>query len=275
MSKRPPPLTLIGAAIVGCLGLAAILAPMLAPYDPRALSGPPLLTPSVHHLLGTNNLGQDIFSQLIWGARPSMTVAIGAAGLAVVLGIVVGVGAGLVGGTVDVVAMRVVDIFLALPLLPLLVLVAALVGAHQGDLILVIGLMSWPAPARILRSQTLSLRQRGFVQAAQGFGRGPAYVVRRHLLPPMGPLVVSGFVAVSSHAVLLEAGLAFLGLSDPTGITWGLVLNQALLQQGVYFSSLWTWWVLPAGLAITLAVLGFTFIGIGLEPSFNPRWERA
>lgn len=171
--------------------------------------------------------------------------------------------------------MRVVDFFLALPLLPVLVLVAAQVGARQGDLIVVIGLMSWPPTARILRSQTLTLRQRGFVSAARGFGTGPAYIVRHHLIPALGPLLVSGFVAVGAHAVLLEAGLAFLGLSDPTGVSWGLVLNRALLYQGLYFSSLWVWWVLPAGLAITAAVLGFTFVGIGLEPNFNPRWERA
>lgn len=275
MTGRFSALALVGAGIVGALALLAILAPVVSPYSPQALSGPPLQPPSVHHLLGTNNLGQDILSQLIWGARPSLSVAVGAATLALLLGVVFGVGAAVLGGVVELVVMRVVDVFLALPLLPLLILVAALVGAHAEDLVLVIGLMSWPATARVLRSQTLSLRGRGFVQAAKGFGRGPSYVVRRHLVPALGPLLVSGFVAVAAHAVLLEAGLAFLGLSDPTSVTWGLVLNEALLQEGAYFSALWTWWALPAGLAVTLAVLGFTFIGIGVEHNFNPRWERA
>lgn len=275
MKGRLSPPAVVGTVIVGALALIALLAPIVAPYDPQTLSGPPLQAPSLQHLLGTNNLGQDILSQLIWGARPSMAVAVGAATLALLLGVAVGVGAALAGGVLDLVVMRVVDVFLALPLLPLLILVAALVGAHAENLVLVIGLMSWPATARILRSQTLSLRDRGFVQAARGLGKGSAYVMRRHLLPALGPLLVSGFVAVAAHAVLLEAGLAFLGLSDPTSVTWGLVLNQALLQQGAYFSAVWTWWALPAGLAVTLAVLGFSFIGIGVEHNFNPRWERA
>ena len=275
MTRRIPPLVLIGGGITIALGLLAGLAPLVAPFSPKTLSGAALSGPSSLHLLGTNDIGQDIFSQLVWGARPTLVVAVGSASLALAIGVIVGVTSGLIGGLLDLVAMRVVDFFLALPLLPVLVLVAAQVGARQGDLIVVIGLMSWPPTARILRSQTLTLRQRGFVSAARGFGTGPAYVVRRHLIPALGPLLVSGFVAVGAHAVLLEAGLAFLGLSDPTGVSWGLVLNRALLYQGLYFSSLWVWWVLPAGLAITAAVLGFTFVGIGLEPNFNPRWERA
>ncbi|MGI9032804.1 MAG: ABC transporter permease [Candidatus Aeolococcus gillhamiae] len=273
MKTLRSPLVIVGGALVTMLVVVAVAAPLLAPYDPRALSGASLVRPSAHHLLGTNDIGQDIFSQVVWGARSSLTVAVGSALLAVGLGVAVGILAGLAGGWVDAIAMRIVDVVLALPLLPLLVLIAALAGARRSNLVLIIGLTGWPATARIIRAQALTLRQRGFVDASRGFGAGFGHVARRHLLPALGPLIVTGFVSVAAHAVLVEAGLAFLGLADPTGVSWGLILNRALLHQGLYFTALWTWWVLPAGSAVTLAVLGFTFVGVGLEPAFNPRWR--
>ncbi len=268
------PLVLIGGGLLIALALAAVLAPVLAPYDPSALAGDSLQPPSGQHLLGTNNIGQDIFSQLIWGARTSLAVALGAATLAVLAGIVVGITAGLLGGVPDMFAMRVVDVFLAIPRLPLLVLVGALVGANRTSLILLIALLTWPVVARVLRSQTLSLRQRGFVVAARSFGGGIAYIIRRHLVPAVAPLATSSFILIAGNAILLEASLAFLGLSDPTGVSWGLMLNRALLHPGLYFVDAWMWWVLPAGFAITLAVMGFAFLGVGLEPVLNPRWSR-
>ncbi|GAC1341509.1 MAG: ABC transporter permease [Candidatus Dormibacteria bacterium] len=263
-----------GLILLGILAATAVTAPLIARYDPTALVGAALESPSRSHLLGTNEVGQDVFAQLIWGARTSLSVAIGAAALALAIAVLVGVGSALVGGWVETLAMRLVDVVLAFPLLPLLVLVAALLGPHRGSLILLIGLMSWPGPARVLRSQTLSVRHRGFVRASRGFGGGIGYVLRRHLVPALGPLLVSGFVTVAGHAVLLEAGLAFLGLADPTGVSWGLMLNRALLQQGLYFSAEWPWWVLPAGLAITVTILGFTFVGVGIEATFNVRLRR-
>jgi peptide/nickel transport system permease protein len=203
-----------------------------------------------------------------------MIVAVAAAGLTVLFAMAVGISAGLLGGPIDMVAMRTVDVLLAMPVLPLLVLIAALAGPNRVVIVFVIALLGWPRLARLLRSRTLSLRQQGFVQAAGGFGAGPLYVVRRHLVPALGSLVVAGFVNWAAVAVLLEAGLAFLGLGDPTAVSWGQVLNRALKHPGLYFSNIWTWWVLPAGSLIALAVLGFTFLGVGLEPVFNPRWRR-
>lgn len=265
------PMLLSGAGIIAALVTVATLAPVLAPHHPKELSGDALQPPSADHLLGTNNLGQDILSQIIWGTRDSLPVAVGAASLAVVVGILIGVGAGLLGGATDTVAMRVVDVFLAIPRLPLLILVAALVGTSRASLTMLIGLITWPVLARKLRSQTLSLRQRGFVAAARGFGGGLAHVMRLHVVPALGPLVISSFILVAANAILLEASLAFLGLADPTGGGWGLMLNNALLQPGLYFTPVWLWWVLPAGFAIMVAVLGFSFLGVGLEPIINPR----
>ena len=274
MKTLRSPLVLAGGGLLIALAVAATLAPVLAPYDPRALAGDALQAPSGRHLLGTNDIGQDIASQILWGARTSLVVAAGAATLAILMGVAVGVTAGLVGGVVDVVVMRVVDVLLAIPRLPLLVLVGALIGADRTALILLIALLTSPVVARLVRSQTLSLRQRGFVVAARGFGGGIGYVVVRHLVPAVAPIATSSFILIAGNAIILEASLAFLGLSDPTGISWGLMLNKALLHPGLYFIDAWMWWVLPAGFAITLAVLGFAFLGVGLEPLLNPRWRR-
>ncbi len=275
MSELRSPLLLAGAGIVAALTIIALLAPVIAPYDPEALSGPSLAPPSIRHPLGTNGIGQDIFSRIVWGARVSLAVGLGAASLAVAVGTLVGVGAALLGKAVDVVAMRVVDVFLALPRLPLLLLIAVIVGGNLLVLIAIIGLTMWPPAARMVRSQALSLRQRGYVAAARGLGAGVPYVMRRHVVPSLGPIVVALFVAFAAQSVLLQAGLAFLGIGDPTRVSWGGILNEALLEVGLYFIPAWTWWVLPAGFAITLAVLGFTFLGVGLEPVMNPRWRRA
>lgn len=273
MSGLRSPMVVAGAGMLLALVAAAVLAPHLAPYRPEELAGGALQAPSVDHLLGTNHLGQDIFSQVVWGGRDSLSVAAAAAALAVMVGTLVGVGAGLLGGGVDTVTMRVVDVFLGIPRLPLLILVAAMVGANRVSLSVVIATMTWPVVARMLRSRTLSLRQQGFLDAAKGFGGGLAYLMARHVVPALGPLLISSFIMVAANAVLLEASLAFLGLGDPTGTSWGLMLNKALLQPGLYFTPVWLWWVLPAGFAITAAVLGLSFLGVGLEPLVNRRWE--
>jgi len=272
------PLVLIGGSLLVTLIVAAAFAPLLAPYDPRAPAADPLdvlLGPSGRHLLGTNSIGQDIFSQIVWGARTSLLVAAGSAVLSITVGLIVGAIAGLVGGWPEVALMRLIDVLLAVPRLPLLVLVAALAGASLIGVILLVGLLTWPVIARQVRAQSRSLRERGYLTAARGFGGGIGYLLRRHLVPALGPILVSGFVAVAGNAVMLQAALAFLGLGDPTAVSWGSILNDALAEPGLYYTSLWVWWLLPAGFAITLAVLGFAFLGVGLEPLLNPRWQRA
>lgn len=268
------PLFIAGAVIVGVLTLVAAFAPFLAPYDPRAESDALLETPSLEHLLGTNVRGQDILSQVIYGARTSLPTAVAGATLAVVLGAVVGVGAGVRGGGVDLAAMRLVDLLLALPGIPLLILIATLAGPSRLVVIFIVATAAAPPIARVLRSQTLTLRERGFVHAARGFGAGPLYLLRRHLAPAMGPLIVTWWLDSVTLAIGLESGLAFLGLAEPGQITWGGMLDEAFSMPGLLFGDAWPWLVLPPGLAITFALLGFTFIGVGLEPVFNPRWGR-
>lgn len=259
-----------GAAILAVLALAAIFAPLLAPYDPHAPVGQPFQPPSAAHWLGTNDVGQDIASQLLWGARATLAVAVAAAALSVAVGVLLGAGAALAGGWVDLLAMRAVDVFLAVPGLPLLVLVVALAGPGRLTLVVVIGLFSWPWTARIVRSQVLSVRARGYVHAAAGFGAPAWHLLRTHLLPAVAPLAAAAVVEVAGVAVVLDAGLAFLGLADPTTASWGLMLNRAVTYPGVYFTAAWSWWVLPPGLAVTAAVLGLTYLGMGLTAARQP-----
>lgn len=271
MTVLRSPLALVGGGLVAALVGLAVIAPVVAPYEPHALVGESLQQPSPAHLLGTNSIGQDNFSRLVWGARTSLSVAGGAAALTLFVAVLVGVGAALRGGATDLVAMRAVDVALALPTLPLLIFVAALISLSRASLAVVIGLLVWPVLARILRSQALSLRQRGFVAAAGGFGGGVCYILRRHLVPALGPILVVGFVSVAGRVVLLETGLAFLGLADPTDVSWGFILHRALDHPGLYFSPAWTWWVLPAGFAISALAVGLMFLGVALEPVLNRR----
>ena len=262
------PLLVAGAVIVLLLVAVAVLAPWLAPYDPHVASGDSFERPSAAHLLGTNDAGADIASRVIWGARNSLVVAGAASALVLSIGIALGLTAGLRGGLVDTALMRLVDVFLALPVLPLLIFIAALAGPSRTLSILMIGLFAWPQTARIVRSQTLTLR-------ARGFGAGPLHVMRRHLVPALGPVIAANLTFVAGLAVGIEAGLSFIGLGDPAAVSWGAELNRALDNAQIYIGDLWLRWLLPPGLALTVAVLGFTFIGVGLEPRFNPRWNRS
>ena len=266
--------TILGAAILGLFILIALAAPLLAPYDPHAFSGRPLERPSWVHPLGTNDAGQDILSELLYGARISLAVGLGAAVGTVLLGLLVGGVAGYLGGFVDVFLMRLVDVMMTLPRLPLLILLAAFVGSGLGSTIAIISLLFWPATARFLRAQVQSQRQRGYVKMARQFGGGAGYIMRRHILPAIAPLITFGLITAAGRAVAMEAGLAFLGLGDPTAKSWGLMMRFALNLPGLLLTDRWLWWLLPPGLCVTLLILALTYIGIGLERRLHPRLER-
>ena len=271
---RRSPMMLTGLALVAVFVVVGLLAPWIAPHDPAAITGEPFESPSWAHLLGTNDGGADLLSRLVWGSRTTLVVAVGATALILVIGVSVGLTAALRGGPVDTVVMRVVDVFLALPVIPLLLFVGALAGPSLALSILMIGAFSWPQTARLVRSQTLTLRARGFVTTARGFGAGPYYVMGRHLLPALGPVIGANLVFLAGMAVTTEAALSFLGLGDPSAISWGTEINRALTNRQIHLGSLWLWWLVPFGLALTLAILGFTLVGVALEPRSNPRWSR-
>ncbi len=271
---RQSPLLMAGTIMLGIVLTVGLLAPWIAPYSPRAIVGDPFQSPSASHLLGTNDSGSDIFSRLVWGARTMMIVATFATSLVLLIGLTLGLTAGLRGGWVDTAIMRVVDVFLGLPVIPLLIFVSTLAGPSLKVSILMIGFTLWPQTARIVRSQALTLRTRGYVDCARGFGAGPFYLIRRHLLPTLGPIIAANLVYMAGLAVATEAGMAFLGLGDPSAVSWGTEIQRAVSSSQLQIGSIWLWWLVPFGLALAFAVFGFSLIGVGLEPRFNPRWSR-
>jgi peptide/nickel transport system permease protein len=265
---------ILGVVILLGLAAIAILAPILAPYDPNIRSGRPFEHPSAAHLLGTNDFGQDILSELIFGTRISLLVGLVAGFVTVAIGVLVGLVAGYTRGWGDGLLMRTADAVLVLPFLPLMIVIAAFAGSSVTNLVLIIALISWPQTARIVRSRTLVLSGRGFVDAARALGASNRRLVTRYLLPLVLPLAISQFVIVAANVILIEAALSFLGLGDPTAETWGSMLFWAQAR-GAFLNDSWLWWVMPPGLAISLTVLGFTYAGYLLEDLVDPRLRRA
>lgn len=253
----------------------AVFAPALAPYDPKA---PVKVTidniyapPSREHLLGTDDAGKDVLSQFIYGSRVSLTVGFFAAFISVAIGGWIGITAGFWGGKVETGLMRFTDVMLVIPDLPLAVVIVALTQPSLWNIIFVIGILGWTGTARLVRSQTLSVKERKFVLRARAIGAGNGYIVRRHILPLVLPLLVVNTVLVISLAILNESTLSFLGLSDPTTLSWGQMLNYAFTRGAM---SAGAWWVLvPPGFGIVWVVLGCTLLGQGLERVLNPRLE--
>ena len=261
----------VAAAVIALYVVVAIAAPLLAPYDPDAYSARPFEAPSARHLLGANDVGQDTLSELIYGTRVSLAVAAFAGVSAVLIGAAVGLFAGARRGIVDAVAMRVVDVFLTLPRLPLIIVVAAYLGGGTLTIIGILVFFAWPATARIVRAQTLSVSRLEYVQASRAIGAGEWHVIRRHLIPVATPLLAAAFVSNAGRAVLLESGLAFLGLGDATVKSWGAMLFFALRDQEVYFTGRWAWSVLPAALALSALLFAIALAGIAIEARSDRR----
>jgi peptide/nickel transport system permease protein len=244
--------------------VVAVLAPVISPYDPRSYDGPTLSAPSDEFLLGTNDLGQDILSQLIHGTRTSLFVGITVALISTLISVVLGLLSGY-NRRLDPYIMGLCNMILAIPNLLIVIIVVAFSGAHLWNVILVLSLMTWPGYARIIRSQVLSLRERDYVRAAQTFGAKQSYILYKHIFPSIYPLAIVKFVNTAQSAVVTEASLSFLGLGDITEISWGTMLHYAFQYSSTFVTSAWQWWVLPPTLCIVLFILSFAFIGYGLE----------
>lgn len=269
-----PAIGWVGIALVAFFALIAVLAPWIAPYRPEALSAGGLEAPSWDHPLGTTRIGQDLFSQLLVGARASMLMAALAGVGTVGLGALIGFAGGWVGGWVDALLMRLVDVMLAFPRLPALMLLGAYVGSSLTTVAAMISLLFWPGTARIVRGQVLSLRRRAHLRAARGFGAGWIHQLRRHVLPDISLVLVAALVGAAGRAIMLEAGLAFLGLGDPALTSWGSMIREARSMTGIFYTNIWVWWMLPPLLSIVLVTLGTTFVGVGCEQRLNPRLAR-
>jgi peptide/nickel transport system permease protein len=232
--------------------------------------------PSSSHLLGTDEKGRDVLSELVFGSRNSLIVGFAAAFITMILGAGIGLVAGSYGKAMDELLMRLTDLFLVIPWLPFAVILATFLPPENRPslfkIIIVIGITSWPSTARIVRAQVLTIRERAYVERAVAVGSGKMHIIGAHLMPNVFPLVFANGILSVSYAILSEAFLSFLGLSDPSKITWGLMLYNSFNFGG--FSNNAYWFVLPPGICIILVVLGFTFVSFALDEILNPRLRR-
>lgn len=256
----------------GVIGLAILLlvaafAAALSPYDPYYLGPDVLFQPGQEdHLLGTNNLGQDIFSMIIFGSRTSLLVAVISALISGGLGIVVGGVAGYFGGLVDQLASELINVFLMLPVFFLILLVVALFGNSLVNVMIVIGLITWPSNAKLMRAQALTLRERTFVKSAVTMGETKFQILFKYIIPNGVFPVVANTTMGMAYAILTEASLSFLGLGDPTVISWG----QMIFNGKAFLTT--AWWISTfAGLAIVLTTLVFYLTGDGLNHVLDPK----
>ncbi|MCL4868717.1 MAG: ABC transporter permease [Anaerolineae bacterium] len=289
-SKAPPPATgflgfwhtfrrnkmaVVGLFMLVMAILTALFAPQLAPYDPKAITRVTIediyARPSAAHWLGKDDAGRDVLSSFIYGSRVSLIVGFFASMISIFIGGVIGIVAGFYGGRVENLLMRFTDVMLVIPDLPLTVVIVALTKPSLFNIIFVIGIVGWTGTARLVRSQTLAVKERKFVLRARAIGAGNLHIIRYHILPLVLPLLVVNTVLIISLAILNESTLSFLGLSDPTTLSWGQMLNFAFTRGAM---SAGAWWVLVTpGLGIVWLVLGCTLLGQGLEQVLNPRLE--
>ncbi|WP_406136300.1 ABC transporter permease [Streptomyces sp. NBC_01089] len=265
------------AGVFGLAGLVliaviALAAPLLVGSDVQSVTkapGSPLEAPSGEFPLGTDQFGRSLLGLLVWGARISLTVGLLAAALSVAIGTLVGIIAGHFGGWFATVLMRITDWFLVMPTLVLAIVLATVLDHSIWTVILAIGVTSWPTTARLVRAQTIAVESRPYIERARALGGGHGHVMTRHVLPNVVPLVLTQTTLGISDAILTEATLAFLGLGDPTLISWGGMLQDAR-EAGAVSSGHW-WYLAPPGIAIALVALAFTLCGRAVEAVLNPK----
>ncbi len=272
MALRPGTriLAVVGATFLLLVVGAAVFADVLAAHPPDRASGAPYERPSAGHLLGTDDLGRDLWAQLVFGARVSLFVGLLAAVIATVTGAAAALVAGWRGGWVDVLIMRVVDLVLSLPFLVLVLVLATYFGRGLQVLVLLIAGVLWARPARLLRGQVLKLREFGHVVAADSMGAGQVRILGVHVLRRLVPLLISQFVRAAAVAVIVQSGVAFLGMGDPGRVSWGSTLYFANNGSAI-LTDAWLWWVVPPGVALTVLIVGLAFAGFALEEWAEPQ----
>ncbi|MEZ5375873.1 MAG: ABC transporter permease [Acidimicrobiales bacterium] len=266
---------LIGLIVLVGFVVVALAVPLISDRSALAavdaVDNPTWAPPSGAFLFGTDDLGRSVAVQFLWGSRVSLFVGLAATVLTTAIGAFVGIVAGFYGRLVDSLLMRLTDWFLVIPFLPLAIVLAAVIGRSLWNIILVIGVTSWPGTARLVRAQVLTIRERLFVDRARSLGASQGHLIRHHILPNVAPLILANTTLAVPIAILTETTLSFLGLGDPSQPSWGRTLEQAF-GAGAIGRDAW-WYYLPAGLGIVAVVLAFTMCGRALEEILDPRLE--
>ena len=264
-------LGVFGLGLLLLLLMTAILAPIIAPHDPWDYSAQSFQPPSKNHPLGTNDIGYDIASELLWALRTSILFGIAVAAITCTIGLVLGVSAALIGGMYDMIVMRIADALLAIPTIMVLILIAAYFKPSTPVLVITLSLVMWQTVARGVRAQTLSLKTKLHVKAAQNMGAPTIYIMRRHIMPELFPLYAMGFVTKARTAVFMEAGLSFLGIFDPATKSLGIMMSYAMRY--LYLDIGWGW-MLPPVFALSLLIISLGLISYAIEEIFDPRLRR-
>lgn len=249
----------------------AIIGPSIVKYEPLNFGEvvDKLKPPNKEHILGTDDLGRDIFSALVAGSRISLSVGLLATVISMVLGTLVGLLSGYLGGRIDILLMRLTDVFLVLPWLPLMLILAALLGSGLWNIILVIGLTGWAGTARLVRAQTLTVKERQYIERAKAIGSSNTHVIIKHILPNVFPIVFSNTILITAASILSETTLSFLGMGDSTKPSWGMMLHFAF-ESGAAANKAY-WYLIPPGVCVLLLVLSFTFMGYAFDEILNPK----
>lgn len=261
------PMFLAGAFILLVFFGGSFVGPLFWSQSPSEPTTDVLAVPSVEHLLGTNDIGQDILARLIYGARNTMYVCTAVGLVTTLISAFLGSVSAMLGGIVDRMIMRSVDVLLAIPHIVVILLIASYMRPGTAALILVLSLFGWRGPVKIVRASVLIEKNRPSVLAARTFGATTTYTIAKHILPDLSPILISIFVQNARRAVFMEAGLAFLGVSDTQMISWGGLFNHAL--QFTYLD-VWKWWLMPPVIALSMVLLGFSFVGYALELHIIP-----
>jgi peptide/nickel transport system permease protein len=267
----------LGLVVLAIFALVALLAPFLANHqylDAGFPVGRPFGHPSMSYYrwFGTDEQGMSVLAEFVWSARISLVVGLTASVLSALIGAVVGIAAGYYGGWKGEVSMRATDFFLVLPWLPLAMVLAAAWGRSYGMIILIIGVTSWPTTARVIRSETLRVRELSYIERAKAIGSGDFHVMERHVLPNVLPLILANTVLVVAIAILAETTLSFLGLGDPLNFSWGTMLRNAW-SSGAAGLPAW-WYIIPPGAGLVIVVLGFTFVGRAFDAILDPKLRK-
>ncbi|MEU6278011.1 ABC transporter permease [Streptomyces populi] len=262
----------LGLAALGLFALIALTAPLTVGSDVRSVTdalGDPLESPSAEFPLGTDQFGRSLLGLVVWGTRVSLLVGLLAAVLSVAIGTLIGITAGHFRGWYATVLMRITDWFLVMPTLVLAIALATVMSRSLGTVILAIGVTTWPTTARLVRAQTLAVESRPYIERSKSLGGGHWHIMSRHVLPNVMPLVLAQTTLIISSAILAEATLAFLGLGDPTVVSWGGLLQDAR-EAGAVSAGKW-WYLVPPGIAIAVVALSFTLCGRAVESVLNPK----
>lgn len=255
----------ISLFLIIALLILGLFSEQIAKFPPDKVVADSFISPNKIHKLGTDDLGMDIFAQILYGAKISILISLIVAVTSTIIGALVGTLAGYYGGTLDRILIRLIDILTIIPTLPLLIIISSFWGPSLKNIIVILICMSWVGPARMIRTKVISLKTEPYIIAAKYYGADFIYITRKHFIKEIFPLMLVSIIRLISRTIISEASLSFLGLGDPTNKTWGLVLNYAISYNAIYFTDYWKWWVLSPLFAIMILVLSVAFFSMDLE----------